>query len=95
VLEADVVPVVPVVLVVPALDGVPVLAVVPVVPFQPGSPPVPVHAQATPPPPARHRTLVATATALRCFLVIEASFGWCRVDRAPAPELTVGGLRSS
>jgi hypothetical protein len=61
--------VVPVVLVV-----VPVVPVVPVGGFDPGSP-GPVQAQATPPPPARHRTLVATATALRCFLVIEASFG--------------------
>jgi hypothetical protein len=66
--------VVPAVLVVPVVLAVPVALVVSVVPFQPGSP-LPVHAQATPPPPATHRTVVASATALRCFLVIEASFG--------------------
>jgi hypothetical protein len=71
----DALVVVPVVLVVPVLVVpvlvVPVVVVVPVLPVEPGSP---VHAHATPVPPARDRTLVITATALRCFLVIEASF---------------------
>jgi hypothetical protein len=84
------------VLVVPVLDVVVVVAVAPVVvvvpvvgvvPWYPGSP-GPVHAHATPPPPASVRTLVATATAFRCFLVIEASFGLvpCRSGPSPRPH---------
>jgi hypothetical protein len=71
VVVVPVVPVVPVVVVVPVVAVVPVVPVVPVEPGEPGSPP---HAMATLPLPARHRMLVATATTLRCFLVIEASF---------------------
>jgi hypothetical protein len=79
---ADVVPVVPVV---PA----PFVVVVVVVPWDPGSP-GPVHAHATPLPPTSVRTVVATATTFRCFLVIEASLlVWCPVDGAPATSLTV------
>jgi hypothetical protein len=79
----DVVPVAPVVPVVP------VAVVVVVVAGDPGSP-GPVHAHATPLPPASVRTVVATATTFRCFLVIEASLlVWCPVDRAPATSLTV------
>jgi hypothetical protein len=87
VVVVPVVPVVPVVLVVPAVPVVPVVVVV--VPWYPGSP-GPLHAHATPPPPASVRTVVATATTFRCFLVIEASLlVWCPVDRAPATGLTV------
>jgi hypothetical protein len=74
----DVVPVVPV---------VPVVVVVVVVPWYPGSP-GPVHAHATPPPPATVRTVVATATTFRCVLVIEASFGLvpCRSGSSHGPH---------
>jgi hypothetical protein len=85
----DVVVVVPVVPVVPVDPVEPVVVVVVVVPWDPGSP-APVHAHATPPPLASVRMVVATATAFRCFLVIEASLlVWCPVDRAPAAGLTV------
>jgi hypothetical protein len=85
----DVVDVVPVAPVVPVVPVVPVAVVVVVVAGDPGSA-GPVHAHATPLPPASVRTVVATATTFRCFLVIEASLlDWCPVDRAPATSLTV------
>jgi len=86
-LVVPVAPVVDVVFVVPVVPVVPVVLVVVVVPGYPGSP-GPVHAHATPPPPASVRTVVATATAFRCFLVIEASFGLvpCRSGTRPRPH---------
>ena len=62
--------VVPVVVVPVVVVDVVVLPVVPVVPVQPG-PLSPVQAHATPPPPARVRTVAATATAFRCFPLTE------------------------
>jgi hypothetical protein len=82
---ADVLPVVPVVPVVPTVV-VPDVVVVPVDPGDPGSP---VHAHATPLPPASVSTVVATATADRCFLILRPPLVWCPVDRAPAVGLTV------
>lgn len=85
------------VLVVPVLDVADVLPVVPtvvvpdvvVVPVDPGDPGSPVHANATPLPPASVSTAVATATADRCFLILRPPLVWCPVDRAPAVGLTV------
>jgi hypothetical protein len=93
------VPVVPadVLVVVPVVDEVvpvvPVVLVGVVAPGYPG-PPSPVHAHATPPPPAIVRTVVATATAFRCFLVIEASFGLVPCRSGASPEAHGLNVRS-
>jgi hypothetical protein len=96
VVAADVVLVV-VASVVVAPDVVPapvvVLVVVPVVPLAPGSPGPPVHAHATPLPPASDMTDARTATELRWILMERPSLVDCPVDALEGPMLTVGCLR--